>query len=120
MYSSYPATDPNPMTTSQKCALGLILDPHMTTLSTKNRAAVTSGGSIKNAISGIYTNQNALKNAINTKTTEMETFRLLDYYWINFAGDAGIPMDSLLRIHTKCGYTPAKAPIKMNGTLKNQ
>lgn len=73
VYSSYPATDPNPMTTSQKCALGLILDPHMTTLSTKNRAAVTSGGSIKNAISGIYTNQNALKNAINTKTTEMET-----------------------------------------------
>ena len=73
VYSSYPATDPNPMTTSQKCALGLILDPHMTTLSTKSRAAVTSGGSIKNAISGIYTNQNALKNAINTKTTEMET-----------------------------------------------
>ena len=73
VYSSYPATDPNPMTTTQKCALGLILDPKMSTLATKSATAVTSGGTVKSAINGIYTNQNTLKNTINTKTTAIET-----------------------------------------------
>ena len=71
VYSSYPATIE--MTTTQKCALGLILDPQMSTLTAKSAAAVTSGGTIKTAINGIYTNQNTLKNTINTKTTEIET-----------------------------------------------
>jgi hypothetical protein len=71
VYSSYPAT--NDMTKDQKCALGLILDPQMPTLNAKSAAAVTSGGTIKKAINGIYTNQNTLKNTINTKTTEIET-----------------------------------------------
>jgi hypothetical protein len=71
VYSSYPATDA--MTTTQKCALGLILDPRMSILDAKSAAAVTSGGTIKTAINGIYTNQNNLKNTINTKTTAIET-----------------------------------------------
>ena len=71
VYSSYPAT--TEMTTTQKCALGLILDPQMSTLTSRSAAAVTSGGTINSAINGIYTKQNTLKNTINTKTTEIET-----------------------------------------------
>ena len=73
VYNSYPETDPNPMTTNQKCALGLILDPQMTPLNIKSAGAVESGKTIKTAINDIYTNQNKLKNAINTKTTAIET-----------------------------------------------
>jgi hypothetical protein len=71
VYSSYPVTAE--MTTSQKCALGLILDPQMPTLDEKSDAAVIHGRTIKTAINGIYTKQNDLKNTINTKTTEIET-----------------------------------------------
>jgi hypothetical protein len=71
VYSSYPET--TEMTTYQKCALGLILDPRMSILDAKNAAAITSGGTIKTAINGIYTNQNTLKTTINTKTTAIET-----------------------------------------------
>lgn len=73
VYNSYPATVPNPMTTTQKCALGLILDPQMYPLNIKSAGAVQSGQTIKSAINGIYTNQNTLKNEINTKTTAIET-----------------------------------------------
>ena len=72
VYSSYPRTDPNPMTSTQKCALGLILDPRMGVLETKNSAAVTKGNEIKGHISGIYTNQNNLKDTINTKSKDIE------------------------------------------------
>jgi len=71
VYSSYPATDD--MTTTQKCALGLILDPKMATLSAKSAAAVTSGGKIKGAISNIYGFQKNLKDNIDEKTTKIET-----------------------------------------------
>ena len=72
VYSSYPKTDPNPMTSTQKCALGLILDPRMGVLQTKNSAAVTKGNEIKGYINGIYTNQNNLKDTINTKSKDIE------------------------------------------------
>jgi hypothetical protein len=71
VYSSYPVT--TEMSIDQKCALGLILDPHMTTLDEKSAAAVKIGGGIKTVINDIYSNQNRLKNTINTKTTEIET-----------------------------------------------
>ena len=72
VYSSYPRTDPNPMTSTQKCALGLILEPRMGVLQTKNSAAVTKGNEIKGHINGIYTNQNNLKDTINTKSKDIE------------------------------------------------
>jgi hypothetical protein len=72
VYSSYPRTDPNPMTSTQKCALGLILEPRMGVLQTKNSAAVTKGNEIKGYINGIYTNQNNLKDTINTKSKDIE------------------------------------------------
>jgi hypothetical protein len=73
VYSSYPVTEPNPMTTTQKCALGLILDPRMSVLETKNSAAVRKGDEIKGYINGIYTNQNNLKDTINSKSKDIET-----------------------------------------------
>jgi hypothetical protein len=72
VYSSYPKTEPNPMTTTQKCALGLILDPRMSVLETKNSAAVRKGDEIKGYINSIYTNQNNLKDTINTKSKDIE------------------------------------------------
>jgi hypothetical protein len=72
VYSSYPITEPNPMTTTQKCALGLILDPRMSVLETKNTAAIRKGDEIKGYINGIYTNQNNLKDTINTKSKDIE------------------------------------------------
>jgi len=72
VYSSYPKTEPNPMTTTQKCALGLILDPRMSVLETKNTAAIRKGDEIKGYINGIYTNQNNLKDTINTKSKDIE------------------------------------------------
>jgi hypothetical protein len=71
VYSSYPTA--SAMTTTQKCALGLILDPRMGVLDTKNTAAIASGRHIKGAINTIYTNQNILKNTINAKSTEIST-----------------------------------------------
>lgn len=71
VYSSYPET--TEMTTYQKCALGLILDPKMSTLDERSETAVIRGRTIKTAINGIYTKQNNLKNTINAKTTEIET-----------------------------------------------
>ena len=71
VYSSYPVADA--MTPTQKCALGLILDPRMSILNAKNTAAVTKGGQIKTAINSIYTNQNTLKNTINAKSAEIAT-----------------------------------------------
>jgi hypothetical protein len=70
VYSSYPKTDA--MTTTQKCALGLILDPRMSVLETKNTAAVNKGNEIKGYINGIYTNQNKLKDGINTQSKVIE------------------------------------------------
>jgi hypothetical protein len=60
------------MTTEQKCALGLILEPRMAELQTKNVAAVNKGKEIKGSINSIYTNQNELKETINTKSKEIE------------------------------------------------
>ena len=71
IYSSHPTA--STMTTTQKCALGLILDPHMGVLEAKNTAAITSGSSIKGAINSIYGYQNILKNTINAKSTEIST-----------------------------------------------
>lgn len=73
VYTSYPMTEPNPMTTTQKCALGLILDPRMSVLETKNSAAITKGNEIKGYINGIFTNQNNLKDTINSKSKDIET-----------------------------------------------
>jgi hypothetical protein len=70
IYTSYPETIN--MTTEQKCALGLILEPRMAELQTKNVAAVNKGKEIKGSINGIYTNQNELKETINTKSEEIE------------------------------------------------
>ena len=70
VYTSYPETIN--MTTEQKCALGLILEPRMAELQTKNVAAVDKGKEIKGSINGIYTNQNELKETINKKSEEIE------------------------------------------------
>ena len=70
VYSSYPTS--SAMTTSQKCALGLILEPRMGILETKNTAAVTKGNEIKGFINGIYTNQTNLKDTINKKSLDIE------------------------------------------------
>jgi len=70
VYTSYPETVN--MTTQQKCALGLILEPRMAELQSKNTAAVSKGNEVKGFINGIYTNQNKLKEIINTKTKEIE------------------------------------------------
>ena len=70
VYTSYPETIN--MTTEQKCALGLILEPRMVELQKKNVAAVDKGKEIKGSINGIYTNQNELKETINTKSEEIE------------------------------------------------
>ena len=70
VYTSYPAT--SDMTTEQKCALGLILEPRMAQLQTKNAAAVSKGSEIKGFINSIYTNQNNLKDTINTKSKDIE------------------------------------------------
>lgn len=69
IYSSYPTS--SAMTTSQKCALGLILEPRMGILETKNTAAITKGNEIKGFINGIYTNQTKLKDTINTKSVDI-------------------------------------------------
>jgi hypothetical protein len=70
VYTSYPAR--SNMTTEQKCALGLILEPRMIDLQTKNTAAVSKGSEIKGFINGIYENQHNLKNTINTKSKDIE------------------------------------------------
>jgi hypothetical protein len=70
VYTSYPAT--SDMTKEQKCALGLILEPRMAQLQTKNAAAVSKGSEIKGFINGIYENQNNLKDTINTKSKDIE------------------------------------------------
>ena len=69
-YPSYPSS--SPMTTTQKCALGLILEPRMGILETKNTAAITKGNEIKGFINGIYTNQTKLKDTINKKSIDVE------------------------------------------------
>jgi hypothetical protein len=70
VYTSYPAT--SDMTREQKCALGLILDPRMAELQTKNKASIDKGSEIKGFITGIYENQNNLKDTINTKSKDIE------------------------------------------------
>jgi len=70
VYTSYPKT--SNMTTEQKCALGLILEPRMGELKGKNDAAVGKGSEIKGFINNIYTNQNNLKDTINTKSKDIE------------------------------------------------
>lgn len=69
VYTSHPTS--SPMTTTQKCALGLILEPRMEILETKNTAAITKGNEIKGFINGIYTNQTKLKDTINTKSVDI-------------------------------------------------
>ena len=59
VYTSYPET--SNMNPQQKCALGLILEPRMAELQTKNTAAVDKGKEIKGSINRVYTNQNELK-----------------------------------------------------------
>jgi hypothetical protein len=68
-YTSYPSS--TNMTTTQKCALGLILKPRMEILETKNTSAVTKGNEIKGFINDIYTNQTKLKDTINTKSVDI-------------------------------------------------
>ena len=70
VYTSYPET--SNMNPQQKCALGLILEPRMAELQTKNTAAVNKGKEIKGSINRVYTNQNQLKETINTKSEEIE------------------------------------------------
>lgn len=70
VYTSYPET--SNMNPQQKCALGLILEPRMAELQTKNTAAVNKGKEIKGSINRVYTNQNELKETINTKSEEIE------------------------------------------------
>ncbi len=70
VYTSYPET--SNMNPQQKCALGLILEPRMAELQTKNTAAVDKGKEIKGSINRVYTNQNELKETINTKSEEIE------------------------------------------------
>jgi hypothetical protein len=70
IYTSYPAS--GNMTVDQKCALGLILEPRMTELQIKNQAAINKGSEIKSSINGVYTNQNNLKDTINTKSKDIE------------------------------------------------
>ena len=67
---SYPAS--GNMTVNEKCALGLILDPRMIVLKDKNQAAIDKGHEIKSSINGVYTNQNNLKDTINTKSKDIE------------------------------------------------
>ena len=70
MYSSYPVT--SNMTKDQKCALGLILDAQMADLNVKKNEAVTKGNEIKGKITGIYNDQNLLKDKINKKSRYIE------------------------------------------------
>jgi len=70
IYMSYPAS--GNMTVNEKCALGLILDPRMIELKEKNQAAIDKGNEIKSSINGVYTNQNNLKDTINTKSKDIE------------------------------------------------
>jgi hypothetical protein len=70
VYTSYPTS--STMTTNQKCALALILEPRMGVLETKNTAAVTKGNEIKGFINSIYTNHNNLKDTINVKSVDIE------------------------------------------------
>ena len=70
VYTSYPETIN--MKPTELCALGLILDPSMDELKSKNVTAVEKGGQIKDSIKKIYTNQNELKETINTKSEEIE------------------------------------------------
>jgi len=70
VYTSYPET--SNMNPQQKCALGLILEPRMAELQTKNVNAVGKGREIKGSINRVYTNQNQLKETINTKSEEIE------------------------------------------------
>ena len=70
IYASHPTT--NNMTPSQKCALGLILDPQMQVLETKNIAAVAKGNEIKGFINGVHKNYNDLKSTINNKSIDIE------------------------------------------------
>jgi hypothetical protein len=60
------------MNPQQDCALGLILKSHMDELQTKNNTAVSKGKEIKGSINRVYTNQNQLKETINTKSEEIE------------------------------------------------
>jgi hypothetical protein len=70
VYTSYPET--SNMSPQEKCALGLILDPHMDELKEKNIKAVSKGKEIKGSINRVYTNQNQLKETINKKSEEIE------------------------------------------------
>ena len=69
VYMSHPTT--SNMTPTQKCALGLILDPKMKILETKNNSAVAKGNEIKGFINGVYKNLNTLKDSINTKSVDI-------------------------------------------------
>jgi hypothetical protein len=70
IYMSYPVS--RNMTVNEKCALGLILEPRMIELKEKNRDAIKKGNEIKSSINGVYTNQNNLKDTINTKSKDIE------------------------------------------------
>ena len=70
VYTSYPET--SNMKPQEKCALGLILQRRMAELKEKNVTAVSKGKEIKGSINRVYTNQNQLKETINTKSEEIE------------------------------------------------
>jgi hypothetical protein len=59
------------MTKQQKCALGLILDAQMAILDVKKNTAITGGNVIKGKINEVYNAQNALKDTINAKSSEI-------------------------------------------------
>lgn len=69
IYKSFPITDN--MSTTQKCALGLVLDAQIADLTFKNTKAKDEGNSIKDKIKDIYTRQNELKDTMNNKSTEI-------------------------------------------------
>jgi len=69
IYNSYPRT--SNMTKQQKCALGLILDAQMAILNEKKDTAISGGNFIKGKINEVYNAQNALKDTINAKSSEI-------------------------------------------------
>lgn len=69
IYNSYPRT--SSMTKQQKCALGLILDAQMAILNEKKNTAISGGNFIKGKINEVYNAQNALKDTINAKSSEI-------------------------------------------------
>ena len=69
IYNSYPRT--SNMTKQQKCALGLILDAQMAILDEKKNTAISGGNFIKEEINKVYNAQNALKDTINAKSSEI-------------------------------------------------